>query len=54
MSFYTLSYYHNMVLAVEVQHILAVEVQRLILMICERQHPDMMSLVVEHLEAVAV
>lgn len=34
--------------------VLAVEVQRLILMICEKQHPDMMSLAVEHLEAVAV
>ena len=34
--------------------VLAVEVQRLILMICEKQHPDMMSLAVEHLEAVVV
>jgi hypothetical protein len=34
--------------------VLAVEVQRLILMICEKQHPGMMSLAVERLEAVAV
>ena len=34
--------------------VLAVEVQRLILMICEKRHPGMMSLAVERLEAVAV
>jgi hypothetical protein len=34
--------------------VLAVEVQHLSLMICEKQHPDMMSLAMEHLEAVAV